>query len=120
PVDLVVAADRAGRDAGQRVDLATLILRESQDIGDRLHALDLSDFHGPLAVGALGAEKDLAVHLGERLRPVAEDVFALPGLMCAAVDVAAGDRDTEASLRLRGAVLVDHDRLREPGLVASR
>src|SRR3954451_22477884 len=54
------------------------------------------------------------------LRPVAEDVLAGPRRMGAAVDIAAGDRNSQASLGDRGAVVVDHDRVGQPVLVARR
>src|SRR3954471_5604333 len=70
------------------------------------------------AVGALRGDEDLAVHGGEALRPVAEDVLAGPRRMGAAVDIAAGDRDSQASLGYGGAVVVDQDRVGQPVLVA--
>src|SRR5215217_8305728 len=117
-VDLVMPADRTGRDAGERENVTLVVLREGQHVGHRGHARHRRLFVCPLAVGALRRDEDLAVHGGKPLRPVAEDVLAGPRRMRAAVDIAAGDRDSQASLRYRGAVVVDQDRVGEPVLVA--
>src|SRR3954462_6932013 len=101
-VDLVMPADRTGRDAGEREHVALVVLGEGQHVGHRAHARHRRLVEGPLAVGALRRDEDLAVHGGKPLRPVAEDVLAGPRRMGAAVDIAAGDRDSQASLRYRG------------------
>src|SRR3954464_11177035 len=87
-VALVMPADRTGRDAGERVNVALVVLREGQHVGHRAHARHRRLFLCPLAVGALRRDEDLAVHGGEPLRPVAEDVLAAPRRMRAAVDIA--------------------------------
>src|SRR5215203_2222268 len=117
-VDLVMPADRTGRDAGERENVALVVLGEGQHVGHRAHARHRRLVQCPLAVGALRPDEDLAIHGGEPFRPVAEDVLAGPRRMRAAVDIAAGDRDSQASLRYRGAVVVDQDRVGQPVLVA--
>src|SRR5829696_3565186 len=88
-VDLVMPADRTGRDAGERENVALVVLREGQHVGHRAHARHRRLVERPLAVAALRRDEDLAIHGGEALRPVAEDVLAGPRRMGAAVDIAA-------------------------------
>src|SRR6185436_3627910 len=97
-VDLVMPADRTGRDAGERENVALVVLREGQHVRYRAHARHRRLVERPLAVGALRRDEDLAIHGVEALRPVAEDVLAGPRRMGAAVDIAAGDRNSQASL----------------------
>src|SRR3954469_3197901 len=97
-VDLVMPADRTGRDAGERENVALVVLGEGQHVRYRAHARHRRLVERPLAVAALRRDEDLAIHGGEALRPVAEDVLAGPRRMRAAVDIAAGDRDSQASL----------------------
>src|SRR5690606_23397645 len=72
----------------------------------------------PVAVGTPGRKENLAIHLVERLGPVAEDVLPFPGFVPAAVNIAANYREAFAALRLGGAIVVDQDRRRQPELVA--
>src|SRR3954470_18135592 len=83
-VDLVMPADRTGRDARERENVALVVLREGQHVGHRGHARHGRLVERPLAVGALRPDEDLAIHGGEPLRPVAEDVLAGPRPMRAA------------------------------------
>src|SRR5690606_41925117 len=75
-IDFVITPNRASADAGQDENLAIVILGEGQNVGQPFHTLHFGFFHRPAAVGAPGREENLAIHLVERLGPVAENVFS--------------------------------------------
>ena len=92
-----MAANGTGRNAGQRVDLAFVILGKRQHVRRSRHAFDNNLFHGPFSICALGADEDLTVHRGERLGPIAEDVFAGPCSVRTSIDVTTGDGNAHAA-----------------------